>query len=66
MSSGASGFSEAGDSGAWVIDEGSGELIGMLWGGLTSREGAFVTPIKVIMEDIASSLGYKVQLLGSS
>lgn len=66
MSTGSSSFSEAGDSGAWVFEDGSAELVGMIWGGLTTREGSFVTPIKVILDDIASSLGCQVKLLGAS
>ena len=66
MSRGSSSFSEAGDTGAWVLEDESADLVGMLWGGLTSREGTFVTPIKVILDDIASSLGCTVELLRPS
>lgn len=46
-------FSDRGDSGAWVLSR-NRDLIGMLWGGFTSRDGGFMTPIKAITDDIES------------
>ncbi|MCJ1408691.1 hypothetical protein MMC19_002766 [Ptychographa xylographoides] len=49
-------FTLAGDSGAWVVDV-FGGLIGMVWGGFTSHEGSFLTPISLITEDITKQTG---------
>ena len=54
-------FTLAGDSGAWVVDV-FGGLIGMVWGGFTSHEGSFLTPISLITEDITKQTGYSVRL----
>ena len=54
-------FTSAGDSGAWVIDR-LGGLIGMVWGGFTSHEGTFLTPMNLITEDITEQTGYSVRL----
>ena len=58
-------FSAEGDSGSWVLDN-AGSLVGMLWGGFTSREGTFVTPITAITENIARQTGYSVRLPGGA
>ena len=59
LASGLDTFIRAGNSGAWVVD-GTGPLFGMLWGGLTGREGTFVTPINAISDDITQQTGYSV------
>lgn len=58
-------FSERGDSGSFVVSRMLKELIGILWGGLTSREATFVTPMEAIRQDIVEITGYKAGLLGS-
>ena len=57
------GFTEPGDYGAWVIDD-VGNLIGMAWGGFTSREGTFVTPIEALADDILGKTGLRMRLPG--
>ena len=63
LSTGSSSFSEAGDAGAWVFGDLSAELVGMLWGTLTSREG---TPSsrrsERFLEDIERVLDCSVEL----
>lgn len=61
----AENFSERGDSGSFVISETLNELIGILWGGLTSREATFVTSMEAIRKDIVEITGYETRLLGS-
>ena len=58
-------FSETGDSGSFVVSRMLKELIGILWGGLTSREATFVTPMEAVRQDIVDITGYKARLLGS-
>lgn len=57
-------FSETGDSGSFVISPLSKELIGIVWGGLTTREATFVTPIESVKQDILEITGCKARLLG--
>lgn len=58
-------FSETGDSGSFVVSRMLKELIGILWGGLTSREATFVTPMEAVRQDIVEITGYKSRLLCS-
>lgn len=55
-------FSAYGDSGALVIDRRMGVAMGMIWGGVTSREATFVTPIKDIIDDIFLITGLSASL----
>ncbi len=61
----AENFSERGDSGSFVISKMLNQLIGILWGGLTSRKATFVTCMEAVRKDIVEITGYETRLLGS-
>ena len=52
--------SEKGGSGSFVVSTLLKELVGVLLGGLTSREATFVTPIEAVKEDIFEITGTKL------
>jgi hypothetical protein len=59
-------FSAEGDSGSFVVLGRTGELVGILWGGLTTREATFVTPMDAITTDIQKLTGFETRLVGES
>jgi len=52
-------FSKPGDSGSWILNA-SGDLVGMLWGG--SNNVGYFTPIGLVLNDVETRTGWKVQL----
>ena len=52
-------FSEAGDSGSWVVDQ-TGTLVRLLWGNLDER--IVVTDITVVFASIEAKTGMKVEV----
>ncbi|KAL8956440.1 MAG: hypothetical protein Q9183_006301, partial [Haloplaca sp. 2 TL-2023] len=58
------GFGVGGDSGAWVIDSGSGGVCACVLAWSEGRGTAFVAPMEVLLEDMEEVLGVKVGLLG--
>ncbi|KAL8868591.1 MAG: hypothetical protein Q9174_004890 [Haloplaca sp. 1 TL-2023] len=58
------GFGMGGDSGAWVIDSGSGGVCACVLAWSEGRGVAFVAPMEVLLEDMEDVLGVKVGLLG--
>ena len=52
-------FSQAGDSGSWVVDE-TGTLVGLLWGNVAER--VVVTDITVVFASIEAKTGMKVEV----
>ncbi len=59
-------FSVEGDSGSFVVLGQTGELVGILWGALTTREATFVTPMNAITTDIRKLTGFETRLVGES
>ena len=54
-------FNKAGDSGAWVLDP-LGDLVGVLWGGCEKSNHGYLTPIRLVINDIENFTGKKVEM----
>ncbi|MCJ1253027.1 hypothetical protein MMC24_000834 [Lignoscripta atroalba] len=57
-------FGRGGDSGAWVIDNASGQVAGHVLGYSTKKSVACIAPMEVLLEDMRKMLGTTVELPG--
>ena len=56
-------MSMPGDSGSWILNS-EGDLIALLWGGISEEKMSYVTPIEEVIAHIEEQTGHIVQLPG--
>ena len=53
---------EGGDSGAWVVDNASGQVCGHVLAYSSKSGVAYIAPMEVLLDDMAKTLGAKISL----